>query len=117
MDDCVGCGLQAVERAVQLQATGHLRCVVVGGEAVATCGRNCRSSHDGKCVVCGKGWSNHNGHTCEDGRLGSWVIKGKASDVKNIDYFKLLMSLSEWKQSDVSPVPTSRLALFAGLSR
>jgi hypothetical protein len=43
------------------------------------CGLDCSQSHsgDGNCLVCGLGWSPHNGHTCSRapfaGRRGSWV--------------------------------------------
>merc|ERR1712176_529076 len=39
-----------------------------------TCGPDCRRRHDGLCQVCGEHFNNHNGHYCEDGRRGTFLI-------------------------------------------
>ena len=108
---------ECVERAGQLQASGHLRCVVAGGEATVSCLPGCSMSHDGTCLVCNRNWRNHSGHRCPDGRTGRWLLKGKnkGTDVKELDCFKLLQTLAE-KQGEAEPVPQQRLALFAGIS-
>jgi hypothetical protein len=109
---------EAVERAWQLRATGHLRCVIAGGEAAKGCGRNCTRSHDqdGNCIVCGGSWAEHSGHTCSGGRQGSWLVKGRAGTVgpKGIDAAKLTTSLIEDVPSGSEPIPPSRIIIFAG---
>ena len=45
---------------------------------ICGCGANCNQDHtkDGNCVMCGKGWTEHEGHTCiSTGKRGAWVIK------------------------------------------
>jgi len=46
--------------------------------AVRGCGPNCdlRHSGDGDCLVCGRDWGVHSGHTCPGGRTrGSWMVR------------------------------------------
>lgn len=109
---------EAVERAWQLRASGHLRCVIAGGEAAKGCGRNCTKSHDqdGKCIVCGGGWAEHSGHTCPGGQQGSWIVKGRGGTVgpKGIDASKLTTGLIEEVPAGFEPIPPSRIMLFAG---
>jgi len=40
----------------------------------AGCGPSCSLSHSGQgnCLLCGMDWGRHGGHTCHDGRRGSW---------------------------------------------
>jgi hypothetical protein len=54
------------------------------------CGTECSSSHsgDGNCLVCGLGWSPHNGHNCTRspfaGRRGSWLSSSRAAPVASV---------------------------------
>ena len=109
---------EAIERAWQLRASGHLRCVIAGGEAAKGCGRNCTKRHDldGKCIVCGNGWPEHSGHTCPGGQQGSWIVKGRGGTVgpKGIEAAKLTTSLIEDVPAGSEPIPPSRIMLFAG---
>jgi hypothetical protein len=53
---------EAAARVRELQANGHLRCVIVaGGEGVVGCSSECEDSHSGNCIVCGQGWGSHSG--------------------------------------------------------
>ena len=54
---------EAAARVRELQANGHLRCVIVGGgEGVVGCPPECENSHSGICLVCGQGWGSHSGY-------------------------------------------------------
>lgn len=113
------CGTQeeAAELAYQLRRSGHLRCIIAGGNAPQGCKRDCSRSHhnDGPCLVCAKSWGAHNSHTCSDGRLGSWPTRLAHTDPSSMDHFQFLSRLVE----DV-PLETkaallpSRMMLFAG---
>mmetsp|Transcript_74196 Transcript_74196/g.197960 ORF Transcript_74196/g.197960 Transcript_74196/m.197960 type:complete len:3050 (-) Transcript_74196:601-9750(-) len=110
---------EAVERSWQLRASGHLRCVIVGGEPARGCGRNCTRSHDGEgpCLVCGTNWGSHSGHTCPDGRQGSWVSRGRGGGgggSKSIDACKLAVSLIDDVPTGMEPIPAARVLLFGG---
>jgi hypothetical protein len=45
------------------------------------CGDSCTASHpspsDSVCLVCGRGWAQHGGHTCQGGGRGSWALPGQ----------------------------------------
>jgi hypothetical protein len=44
------------------------------------CGEDCRGQHsgEGNCLVCGRSWGEHGGHTCREGSRGSWLISDTA---------------------------------------
>jgi hypothetical protein len=49
------------------------------------CDSSCSRSHasDGACLVCGKPYGPHSGHSCQDGKRGSWSTGGGVRVIKN----------------------------------
>ena len=108
---------EAAELAWSLRHSGHLRCVLAGGASAQGCKEDCTRSHhnDGNCLVCGQSWGCHSGHTCPDGRLGSWLIsKSLSMEDSSVDYFDFLKRLMQDAAPDTEPLPATRLLLFAG---
>lgn len=108
---------EAAGRVRDLQSTGHLRGVVVGGgEGEVGCGPDCEESHQGICLVCNQGWGNHNGHQCNDGRRGSWVEleneDARERDEAGSESVGFITSL--FGTVGQVPLPTARVAVFGG---
>ena len=101
---------EAAERA-STDNRRFLRCIIAGGNSAQGCKRDCNRSHhaDGNCLVCGQPWGVHNGHTCSDGRLGSWLSKSISTEQSSMDHFQLLDRLMQ-----DTDVPPNRMLLFAG---
>jgi len=108
---------EAAARVRELQANGHLRCVIIGGgEGVVGCAPECEDSHSGICLVCGQGWGSHSGHTCPDGRRGSWPENENEGQDTQDEQAAENVTFAESLFSTVGhvPLPNSRLALFGG---
>lgn len=112
------CGSQdeAAELAWQLRRSGHLRCVIAGGNSPQGCKRDCNRSHhsDGPCLACGNPWGEHSGHSCSDGKLGSWVTRAASTDPSSMDHFQFFCRLVVDVPAETKPLPPSRMLLFAG---
>jgi hypothetical protein len=108
---------EAAARVRELQANGHLRCVIVGGgEGVVGCAPECEDSHSGICLVCAQGWGSHSGHTCPDGRRGSWPENEDDGNddpdeqtTENVAFVESLFSTM-----GQVPLPNARVSLFGG---
>lgn len=66
---------------IRIDTTG--RCVAHALEPPTLgCSRSCTTSHHGKqCFVCNRGWGNHNGHSCHNGKRGSFPSNEKAARI------------------------------------
>ncbi len=84
--------LQGTTKAQELQASGHLRCVVAG-EGIACTNECSGGSHSTSC------------------KRQQWGISSSDEN-----YYKFLMELAEEKEDDIPPVPQSRLSLYSGIS-
>jgi len=104
---------EAGARTRELQSSGHLKCVVVGGgEGVVGCASDCEDSHNSNCLVCGEAWGSHSGHQCSDGRRGSWPEDNQENDAPledNIVFVKSLLS-----SIGQVPLPSERACFFGG---
>lgn len=51
------------------------------------CGPGCTLAHytHGDCVMCGRSWNDHSGHTCWEGGRGSWVLNDE-SQARQMDH-------------------------------
>ena len=106
------------ERTHPLQVSGRLRCVVVGGgEIMDSCGHSCEETHNGNCVVCGKGMRQHRGHDCADGKRGSWALGDTGFDFEALDALKEMLDPNTDFAKQYSVLPTSRAMVFAGESK
>ena len=77
-----------------MQAEGHLRCVIVGGdEQGAGCGPTCVKSHSTACLKCGQRSGSHSGHNCSIGGRGSFLLED--SSVEKISMLKLIQNLTD----------------------
>jgi hypothetical protein len=90
--------LQGTQVRIGLAATKKIN----GGGCDESCSRS--HSSDGNCLVCGRGWGPHSGHTCQEGTRGSWPIDGVGGKTANIGLGK----------SDVAWAPSESTLIVHG---
>ena len=80
-------GIDAQDAALELGFTEHLWNLLAAMTKDAQdgskgCGADCKASHsgDGDCLVCGRSWGAHSGHTCQEKTRGSWAAKTDDGD-------------------------------------
>lgn len=111
---------EAVDRLRELQLSGRLRCVIVGGGESAGCGPTCTMFHgNSKCFRCFDKANTHLDHNCADGNRGSFPIQ-KAVNKKEVKTINPLECIKEVTNPEslyaqkYGALPASRVVVYAG---
>jgi hypothetical protein len=123
----LGDAMEAIKRARELKENKRLRAVIFGGgEAPLGCGKDCQESHSQSipCLVCRHPYGRHSGHSCRDGRRGSFR-SGRASaglggdSEKKLNmtanaFFSQLTLMDDQQTKEIGLVPPTRCVLYGG---